>query len=101
MLNQFLSRGNGTYWKCVPDFALMEDFFLFDLLKQPRRHYCSLVIQGRFTLLFRYSCTCQTNLIVGETDCHQNFRQHLVQNIQGFDLGRKAHCIDNYLHICV
>jgi len=20
--------GNGTYWKCVPDFALMEHFFL-------------------------------------------------------------------------
>jgi len=29
MLHQFLSCGNDTYWKCVPDFALLEYLFFF------------------------------------------------------------------------
>ena len=47
----FLWQGH-TYWKCGLDFALMENIFYVWFIKRT----------------WKYSCTCHTNLIIGETD---------------------------------
>ena len=81
MLHQFLSLAMAPTGSVSLILHWWNTFFYVWLIKTAQKMLQFTGNTRRFTLLFWYSCTCHTNLIIGETDCVTEFWSGTWQKI--------------------